>query len=143
MSAKSTRKGSPKPAADTAASAAVKPQPAAEAAAPPAQKLEGTSAKPRPPAQSTPSAATARPSQRGEQDGRIRAVIDRVMPEVDCGRFAVKRVLGDTMNVEAHVFTDGHDTLAVMLRYRHEDESDWREAPMALRYNDEWLASFP
>ena len=34
-------------------------------------------------------------------DGRVRAVIDRVIPEIDGGRFAVKRVVGDRMVVEA------------------------------------------
>ena len=97
----------------------------------------------RAPRQPAAKSATAGPALHGNADGRIRAVIDRVIPEVDSGRFAVKRVVGDTMNVEAHVFTDGHDTLAVMLRYRHESEAEWREVPMALRYNDEWLASFP
>jgi starch synthase (maltosyl-transferring) len=126
MSAKTTRKD---------------PKAAAEGA-PAAQKLEGTTAKPRGPRQSPAKSTGAKPTQRFDSDGRIRAVIDRVIPEVDGGRFAVKRVIGDTMTVEAHVFTDGHDALAVMLRYRHESESEWRETPMTLRYNDEWLASF-
>ena len=57
------------------------------------EKLEGT-AKPRAPRTSTAkSAAAAKPAatstQRFDPDGRVRAVIDRVIPEVDCGRFAV------------------------------------------------------
>ena len=38
----------------------------------------------------------------------MRAVVDRVLPEVDAGRVAVKRVVGDAMTVTAHAFTDGH-----------------------------------
>src|SRR3954469_695250 len=117
MSTKTTRKDPAKAAAD---------------ATTPAQKLEGTTAKSRAPRQAASKPAAPKVSQRGGSDGRIRAIIDPVIPEVDCGRFAVKRVVGDTMNVEAHVFTDGHDTLAVMLRYRHESEAEWRETPMTL-----------
>jgi hypothetical protein len=56
----------------------------------------------------------------GTEDGRARAVIDRVIPAVDCGRFAVKRVVGDTMLVEADCFTDGHDALAASSCWRRE-----------------------
>ena len=42
-------------------------------------------------------------------DGRGRVVIERVSPQIDCGRFPVKRVVGETVVVEADVFADGHD----------------------------------
>ena len=45
-------------------------------------------------------------------DGRVRAVIDAVPPCVDGGRFAVKRVVGDDVAVEADCFADGHDVRA-------------------------------
>jgi starch synthase (maltosyl-transferring) len=87
---------------------------------------------------------TARKSpHRVNGDGRVRAVIDRVIPEIDCGRFAVKRVIGERMMVEADVFTDGHDALACMLRYRHEDAADWTEVPMEALVNDRWRGDFP
>ena len=35
-------------------------------------------------------------------DGRARAVIDAVRPAVDMGRFAVKRIAGEAVEVEAH-----------------------------------------
>jgi starch synthase (maltosyl-transferring) len=76
------------------------------------------------------------------QDGRIRAVIDTVLPAVDGGRFAVKRVAGDSLQVTAHCFTDGHDVLRVMLCWRREEESDWREVPMKPLGNDVWSAEF-
>src|SRR3954469_4045629 len=80
---------------------------------------------------------------RGNQDGRIRAVIDKVIPEIDCGRFAVKRIVGDTMTVEADVFTDGHDTVVCMLGYRHESDGDWTEVEMKALVNDRWRGEFP
>ncbi|TAK46451.1 MAG: alpha-1,4-glucan--maltose-1-phosphate maltosyltransferase [Betaproteobacteria bacterium] len=76
-------------------------------------------------------------------DGRARAVIDAVRPAVDGGRFAVKRCVGDRMTVEADCFTDGHDQLRVMLRWRPETEKAWRELEMQPLGNDLWRASFP
>ncbi|WP_114973010.1 alpha-1,4-glucan--maltose-1-phosphate maltosyltransferase [Rhodoferax ferrireducens] len=76
------------------------------------------------------------------QDGRIRAVIDAVLPTVDGGRFAVKRVAGDSMQVTAHCFTDGHDVLRVMLCWRQDDQAELREVPMKPLGNDVWSAEF-
>ena len=85
----------------------------------------------------------SRAVRRNRADGRLRAVIDRVLPEIEGGRFPAKRVIGDSMIVEADVFGDGHDTLACMLGYRHENEADWREVPMTLTVNDRWRGEFP
>ncbi len=51
-------------------------------------------------------------------DGRARVVIEAVTPAVDGGRFAIKRVIGDTVVVEADVFADGHDAVACVLCVR-------------------------
>jgi starch synthase (maltosyl-transferring) len=72
--------------------------------------------------------------------GPVRAVIDRVMPEVDGGRFAVKRVTGEPLVVEADCFTDGHDAIRVMLRWRVEDDAQWQEVEMTPLVNDRWQA---
>jgi len=75
-------------------------------------------------------------------DGRMRAVIERVTPSVDNGRFAAKRIVGDAVVVEADCFTDGHDSLACVLLWRREGEAAWHETPMAPLGNDRWRASF-
>ena len=41
-----------------------------------------------------------------------RVVIEHVRPEIDDGRFPVKRVVGESVTVEAAVFADGHDQVA-------------------------------
>ena len=71
-----------------------------------------------------------------------RIVIDHVVPTVDDGRFAAKRVIGETVTVEADVFSDGHEVLAVELLWRAADESDWRRSQMQLLGNDRWQAAF-
>ncbi|SEA54061.1 alpha-1,4-glucan--maltose-1-phosphate maltosyltransferase [Variovorax sp. YR216] len=75
-------------------------------------------------------------------DGRSRAVVDAVLPIVDGGRFAVKRTVGESMRVTAHVFTDGHDVPRVMLQWWKDGDERSHEVPMKLRYNDEWHAEF-
>lgn len=76
-------------------------------------------------------------------DGRRRVAIENVQPEIDSGRFPVKRVMGQSVDVEADIFTDSLDALVCVLRYRHESETDWCEVSMMSIGNDRWRASFP
>lgn len=76
-------------------------------------------------------------------DGRHRVVIERVTPEIDGGRYPVKRTIGEAMVVEADVFTDGHDLLGVALLHRRNHDPQWTELPMVPLPNDRWHASFP
>src|SRR5690348_2868438 len=70
--------------------------------------------------------------------------IECVTPELDCGRFAVKRVLGDSFEVSADIFRDGHALLAARIRYRAPGERAWRYVRMAFDYNsDRWAGGFP
>jgi len=76
-----------------------------------------------------------------------RIVIEHVQPQVDGGRFPVKRTAGETVDVQADVFADGHDQVLAVLRYRlreYNDESpgDWRELPMQPLGNDRWEGRF-
>jgi starch synthase (maltosyl-transferring) len=75
-------------------------------------------------------------------DGRHRIIVESVTPEVDGGRYPIKRTMGEDVVVEADVFTDGHDLLGVALLYRRDRDPEWIEAPMALLTNDRWQASF-
>jgi starch synthase (maltosyl-transferring) len=76
-------------------------------------------------------------------DARRRIVIEAVQPELDCGRYAVKREVGDTLEVSADIFKEGHDAIAAAVRYRPEDEDEWMEARMRFFDNDRWTGSFP
>lgn len=76
-------------------------------------------------------------------DGRKRAVIENVTPQVDMGRFPIKRAIGEKIAVEADVFTDGHDRLYVMVQYRHESDTTWQETFMEPLVNDRWRGTFP
>jgi starch synthase (maltosyl-transferring) len=87
-------------------------------------------------ARSTRAAASTPP------EGRARAVIEGVTPAVDGGRFAVKRVAGESVDVEADCFADGHDVVACALRWWREGEATANEVPMSALGNDRWRASF-
>jgi starch synthase (maltosyl-transferring) len=70
-----------------------------------------------------------------------RVVIDNVSPSVDGGQFAAKRVVGESITVEADVFTDGHEVLGVELLWRGANRNEWSRLPMQLTNNDRWRAA--
>jgi starch synthase (maltosyl-transferring) len=69
-------------------------------------------------------------------------VIEGVTPEIDAGRFPIKRTVGERVVVEADVFADGHEALACILLYRKEDAADWTTVPMTPLGNDRWRGEF-
>jgi starch synthase (maltosyl-transferring) len=71
-----------------------------------------------------------------------RVVIENVQPEVDCGRFPIKRIIGDRLNVTADIFVDGHDILYAVLRHKSEAQKAWDELPMEALPNDVWRGEF-
>ena len=76
-------------------------------------------------------------------EGRVRAVIDAVLPTVDGGRFPAKRIAGESVSLEAHCFTDGHDKLRAVLRWKLAGlaSADF-EVDMKAQGNDVWTAEF-
>lgn len=75
-------------------------------------------------------------------DGRRRVIIESVSPEVNAGRFAIKRTVGERVIVEADIFCDSHDVLSAVVKYRHETTGEWSEAPMQALVNDRWRGEF-
>ncbi len=72
-----------------------------------------------------------------------RLVIEAVQPELDAGRYPVKRILGDSVRVTANIFKDGHDLISARVRYRGPGAATWREVPLAFAYDaDLWSAHF-
>jgi starch synthase (maltosyl-transferring) len=75
-------------------------------------------------------------------DGRRRVVIEGVAPEIDSGRFPIKRVSGQKVVVEADIFADGHDVLTAVILFRQAGETGWSEAPLEPLVNDRWRGHF-
>lgn len=74
--------------------------------------------------------------------GRSRVILEHLQPQLDSGRFAIKRVLGDQVEVRVTGFTDGHDLVSSTLAYRHESRATWQSVPMISAGQDLWCASF-
>ncbi|HEY0016781.1 MAG TPA: alpha-1,4-glucan--maltose-1-phosphate maltosyltransferase [Longimicrobium sp.] len=75
-------------------------------------------------------------------DASRRVVIEYVEPELDGGRYPVKREVGDTVQVFADIFKEGHDALSAAVWYRAEDDETWSETPLRFHDNDRWTGSF-
>jgi starch synthase (maltosyl-transferring) len=72
-----------------------------------------------------------------------RVTIEGVSPEIDAGRFPVKRVQGDLLEVEADIFCDGHEKIDAAVLFKRDGVDDWQQVPMRPLGNDRWSASFP
>jgi starch synthase (maltosyl-transferring) len=71
-----------------------------------------------------------------------RIQIQEVKPQIDCGRYAVKRTAGERVEVTARIFRDGHETLAAVIKHRGPDSTRWAETPLEPVGNDVWVGSF-
>jgi starch synthase (maltosyl-transferring) len=71
---------------------------------------------------------------------RIR--IEDIYPAVDGGRFAVKRIVGEPVEVWADIIRDGHALIAADLLWRPEATDKWSRVHMESQGNDRWRASF-
>jgi starch synthase (maltosyl-transferring) len=79
----------------------------------------------------------------GAARGDLRTVwIGNVRPELDGGRFPVKRVVGETFEVSADILREGHEALAAVIKYRTAKDASWREVAMEHIDNDRWAGRF-
>jgi starch synthase (maltosyl-transferring) len=126
----------------------------------PAQTTSATADRPsRAPKTSTTTAATAaRPARAASRskpppfETYPAIVIEGVAPEIDGGRWPIKRVVGDTVQVSADIFKEGHDLLKARVLYRVAPMADsrsngrardeWQTAPMEPQGNDSWAGQF-
>ena len=71
-------------------------------------------------------------------------VIENVTPCLDGGRYAVKGVVGDLFEVEANIFTHGHEVLRAVLLWRPKGADAWQETAMELSDpgHDRWRGAF-
>lgn len=75
-------------------------------------------------------------------EGRYRVVIENVTPQINEGRFPIKRTVDESVVVEADAFTDGHDQIRCMLQFRSEKGVQWHQVPMKPVGNDHWQGTF-
>ena len=71
-----------------------------------------------------------------------RLIIEAVQPEIDCGRFPIKRTVCEEVVVSADLFAEGHDMLRAVIQYRKLGEPAWDREPMTALVNDRWTGKF-
>ncbi|MCC6213975.1 MAG: alpha-1,4-glucan--maltose-1-phosphate maltosyltransferase [Polyangiaceae bacterium] len=75
---------------------------------------------------------------------RERVVLEGISPALDGGRHPVKRFLGETLEVGADIFKDGHDLVAARVLWRAPGAESFEEQPLAYDFEaDRWTASLP
>jgi starch synthase (maltosyl-transferring) len=67
-----------------------------------------------------------------------RIVIENTQPSIEGGLFAAKAIVGRTVTVSSKVYADGHDKLAVVVRWRAVGSDTWHSAAMQDLGNDSW-----
>ncbi|WP_445571621.1 alpha-1,4-glucan--maltose-1-phosphate maltosyltransferase [Pseudomonas sp. E102] len=71
-----------------------------------------------------------------------RIAIEDTMPVIDGGQFAAKALAGQDVTVTSKVFADGHDKLAVRIRWRALEDDIWNSEVMAELGNNGWRGQF-
>lgn len=72
-----------------------------------------------------------------------RLTIEQISPSVDGGLWPVKRLVGDTVNVGATIYKDGHDVITASVVYRRKGETAFKRAELVYDYNpDRWFGRF-
>lgn len=69
-----------------------------------------------------------------------RIVITGVWPEIDEGRYPAKATIGDPIDIECDILSDGHDRVHAQIRSRGPEEDAWHTTPMQPIGNDRWRA---
>ncbi|MFN5628960.1 MAG: maltotransferase domain-containing protein [Bacteroidota bacterium] len=71
-----------------------------------------------------------------------RALIEFVFPTVNEGKFYLKKVVGDKIEIKSHIFGDGHDEINARILYKFGKQKTWRNSPLFHKSNDEWEGRF-
>jgi starch synthase (maltosyl-transferring) len=75
-------------------------------------------------------------------NGKLRVVIENVKPQIEGGRFPIKRAVGEKVEVTADMFADGHDAVTARLLYKGPKDGTWKSSPMNCEVNDLWRGEF-
>ena len=74
--------------------------------------------------------------------GKQRVVIENVKPQIEGGRFPIKRTVGERVMVTADIFADGHDTVSARILFKGPNDKKWQESKLTFSENDLWTGEF-
>ena len=77
-----------------------------------------------------------------QADDTRRVVIESLAPQIDKGRFPIKRIIGEKVRVHADIFCDGHDRIRAELLFKRVDAKQWGVVEMVPLVNDIHLMTF-
>jgi len=65
-------------------------------------------------------------------------------PQIDCGRYPVKRIINESMHVGVDVLKPGHGSVIARICHKKREETNWVQTEMAYDVGkDRWFATFP
>ena len=67
----------------------------------------------------------------------------RIVFELNGSPFPIKRIIGESFQVQAVVFCDGHESLYSSVLFRHENERHFQRVELTEDGNDVWTGVFP
>ncbi len=75
--------------------------------------------------------------------GAETVIIEAVTPQIEGGRYPIKRAAGEDAVVEADIYKDGHDIVSAVLKWRKAGDDAWHETPMSAipNGNDRWTGA--
>lgn len=76
------------------------------------------------------------------KDSNHRFILEDIYPSVGNGRFPIKRIANEPIEVWVDILRDGHEVTTACLRWRAENEKNWRAELMAHHGQDRWTGSF-
>ncbi len=72
----------------------------------------------------------------------LHTVVENIQPIIEAGRFPLKAVPGEIIEITADIFRDGHEKCEAALLFRKLGEDKWKRAPMEFVDNDQWRGRF-
>jgi len=74
------------------------------------------------------------------KNGRV--AFEKVYPEIDCGRFPIKRIINTKVKLKAELFTDGHNLISAKILYAFEKSKNWKETMLNYCQDDKYEGEF-
>jgi starch synthase (maltosyl-transferring) len=111
------------------------PKPSSASQTPPRERIP---AQPRP----APSPGVRPGAELAAEPPPPRVIIEDVAPAINGGQFPIKRTEGESVEVSADLFAEGHDIIRAALKFRPLGSAEWQEVPLFPGPNDRWSASF-
>ncbi len=76
------------------------------------------------------------------KEGNGRVVIENIYPEIDGGRFPIKKVIKDRVKIKADLLTDGHNLISGRVLYKNNSDIDWNSGPLTSDGDDTFIGDF-